>query len=81
MAAVSITPLVISAFKTPDVVKGWELPPPMVIPDEPVDNPPVTITPVKPATAPDTKTFDSTVPTPSRNAQDNVRMILFRMML
>jgi protein TonB len=56
MAAVSITPAVISAFKTPDVVeKGWELPPPMVIPDEPVDNPPVTITPVKPATAPDTK--------------------------
>lgn len=74
MAAVSITPAVISAFKTPDVVeKGWELPPPMVIPDEPVDNPPVTITPVKPATAPDTKTFDSTVPTPSRNAQDNVK--------
>lgn len=74
MAAVSITPAVISAFKTPEVTdKPWELPPPMVIPDEPVEKPPVTITPVKPATAPDAKTFDSTVPTPSSTAQDNVK--------
>ncbi|WP_250252991.1 energy transducer TonB [Chryseobacterium sp. Marseille-Q3244] len=74
MAAVSITPFVISAFKGPEVIEQpWELPPPMVIPDEPVDTPPVTIAPVKPATAPDTKTFDSTVPTPSRNATDNVK--------
>ena len=74
MAAVSITPFVISAFKGPEVIEQpWELPPPMVIPDEPVDTPPVTIAPVKPATAPDTKTFDSTVPTPSRNAPDNVK--------
>lgn len=75
MAAVSITPAVISAFKTDTPI------------DRTVDDgertikvfnvqekdPPVTITPVKPATAPDTKTFDSTVPTPSKDAQDNVK--------
>lgn len=64
MAAVSITPFVISAFKSPDVVQPtWELPPPMVIPDEP-ETPPVKIEPVKPASAPAVKTYDNTVPEP-----------------
>ncbi|MGI9583854.1 energy transducer TonB [Chryseobacterium sp. RRHN12] len=73
MAAVSITPFVVSAFKTAEPTdKIWELPPPVIIPDDPVA-PPVKITPVKPETAPNTKTFDSTVPTPSSTAQDNVK--------
>ncbi|MDM1553000.1 energy transducer TonB [Chryseobacterium indologenes] len=75
LAAISITPLAISAFKTEPVAEG---PGGVIIdfmpeiPDTQV-TPPVTITPVKPAAAPDTKTFDSTVPTPSRDAQDNVK--------
>lgn len=75
MAAVSITPAVISAFKDPVVVQTSCGIGPINIQDvdTPEITPPVTITPVKPATAPDTKTFDSTVPTPSRYAQDNVK--------
>lgn len=75
LAAISITPFAISAFKTEPVTKEPEG---VIIgfmpetPDVPV-TPPVTIAPVKPATAPNTKTFDSTVPTPSRDAQDNVK--------
>ncbi|MDR6370443.1 protein TonB [Chryseobacterium bernardetii] len=73
MAAVSITPFVISAFKTAETTdKIWELPPPVIIPDDPVA-PPVKITPVKPEAAPNTKTFNSIVPTPSSTAQDNVK--------
>ncbi|WP_160138447.1 energy transducer TonB [Chryseobacterium sp. c4a] len=75
MAAVSITPAVISAFKSDVPVQrtgddGKRI---FHVVDVPEKDPPVTITPVKPATAPDTKTFDSTVPTPSRDAQDNVK--------
>ncbi|SDI10498.1 hypothetical protein [Chryseobacterium jejuense] len=75
MAAVSITPAVISAFKAPVIQQTTCGIGPINIQDvdTPEVIPPVTITPVKPATAPDTKTFDSTVPTPSRNAQDNVK--------
>ncbi|REC47273.1 energy transducer TonB [Chryseobacterium pennipullorum] len=72
MAAVSITPFVISAFKTPEVVKPtWTLPPPVLIPpdEETPKNPPVQI--VKTVIPPNTKTFDSTIPTPSANAEDN----------
>lgn len=74
MAAVSITPFVISALKPVETITdgGYVLPPPVLIPDDPVA-PPVKITPVKPETAPNTKTFDSTVPTPSSTAQDNVK--------
>ncbi|QBA22760.1 energy transducer TonB [Chryseobacterium indologenes] len=74
MAAVSITPFVISAMKPVEVITdgGYVLPPPVLIPDDPVA-PPVKITPVKPEVAPNTKTFDSTVPTPSSTAQDNVK--------
>jgi len=74
MAAVSITPFVISAFKTTEVITdgGYVLPPPMIIPDDPVI-PPVKITPVKPEVDSNTKTFDSTVPTPSSDAKDDVK--------
>ncbi|PWW19759.1 MULTISPECIES: energy transducer TonB [unclassified Chryseobacterium] len=74
MAAVSITPFVISALKPVEVITdgGYVLPPPVLIPDDPVA-PPVKITLVKPEVAPNTKTFDSTVPTPSSTAQDNVK--------
>lgn len=75
MAAVSITPAVISAFKTDAPVNrtidnGERT---IKVFNVPEKDPPVTITPVKPATAPDVKTFDSTVPTPSSTAQDNVK--------
>lgn len=76
MAAVSITPAVISAFKSDVVVNrtgddGKRII--KVVDVQEKDPPVVKITPVKPATAPDVKTFDSTVPTPSRNAPDNVK--------
>lgn len=76
MAAVSITPAVISAFKSDVVVNrtgddGRRII--KVVDVQEKDPPVIKITPVKPATAPDEKTFDSTVPTPSRNAQDNVK--------
>ena len=75
LAAASLTPLVISAFKAEPAAKGPEgvvIDFIQDIPDNPVA-PPVKITPVKPETAPNTKTFDSTVPTPSSTAQDNVK--------
>ncbi|MGG7466831.1 energy transducer TonB [Chryseobacterium arthrosphaerae] len=66
MAAVSITPFVISAFKTPEVITGggYVLPPPINIQEvDPPKDPPVQI--VKPATpAPAVKTYDNTVPEP-----------------
>lgn len=73
LAAVSITPLAISAFKTdvphkePEGVKIDFTP---VIPDEPAV-PPARIVTVKPAVPPNTKSFDSTVPTPSTTAPDD----------
>ncbi|AZB25219.1 energy transducer TonB [Chryseobacterium rhizoplanae] len=75
MAAVSITPAVISALKGPSITEqiiACDFGP---IDIKNVDTPEVIppIETVKPATAPDAKTFDSTVPTPSRKAQDNVK--------
>ncbi|AZA92696.1 Uncharacterised protein [Chryseobacterium nakagawai] len=75
MAAVSITPAVISALKGPSITEkiiACDFGP---IDIKNVDTPEVIppIETIKPATAPDTKTFDSTVPTPSRNAPDNVK--------
>ncbi|PWN68889.1 energy transducer TonB [Chryseobacterium phosphatilyticum] len=66
MAAVSITPFVISAFKSPETTQEpWTLPPPIQIQDvddRPKD-PPAQI--VKPETpAPAVKTYDATVPEP-----------------
>lgn len=76
MAAISITPAVISAFKSDVIVErtGDEgIRVIKAIPPAREEDPPIKINPVKPATAPDKKTFDSTIPTPSRNAPDNVK--------
>lgn len=69
LAAVSITPVLMNAFKTTPVEDGggYELPPPMVIPE--YETPPAAVVP--PATqAPGTRTYDSSVPTPSHQAPD-----------
>ncbi|MEJ5104945.1 energy transducer TonB [Chryseobacterium sp. MYb328] len=73
MAAVSITPVVISAFKGPEILHTSCDIGPINIQnvDTPEVAPPVEI--IKPTTAPDKRTFDSTVPTPSSTAQDNVK--------
>jgi len=70
LAAISITPMVISAFKTTEVI--IETPPPFILKDvREVELPPVkteTVKPVQPVTPPNTKQFDSTVPTPVKDA-------------
>lgn len=74
MAAVSITPFVLSAMKSDVVIDRIEdngerrI---IKIVEPPEKDPPVQI--VKTVTPPNTKTFDSTVPTPSSKAQDNVK--------
>lgn len=73
MAAVSITPFVISTFKGPVTTQTTCTVGPIEIQD--VDTPEV-VPPariVKPVAPPNTKTFDSTVPTPSSTAKDNVK--------
>ena len=74
MAAMSITPFVISAMKS-DVAVGRikdngerRI---IKIVEPPEKDPPVQI--VKTVTPPNTKTFDSTVPTPSSDAKDDVK--------
>ncbi|WP_431608616.1 energy transducer TonB [Chryseobacterium sp. 'Rf worker isolate 10'] len=66
MAAVSLTPFVISAFKTPEVITdgGFVLPPPMIIPEEnkPKDPPVQIVKPTPPA--PVVKTYDDRLPEP-----------------
>ncbi|MGH1515897.1 energy transducer TonB [Chryseobacterium sp. JK1] len=74
MAAVSITPFVISALKVEPTAKGPEGVIIDFIPEIPEQvKPPVKITPVAPTVSSNKKTFDSTVPTPSSTAQDNVK--------
>lgn len=66
LAAASLTPLVISAFKTEGkqvLTDGVEIEFTPITPDEPIA-PPVKIEPVKPASAPAVKTYDNTVPEP-----------------
>ncbi|MEJ5051861.1 energy transducer TonB [Chryseobacterium culicis] len=75
MAAVSITPFVISALQGPSITEkiiACDFGPfDVKNVDTPEVVPPVeTIKPVAPS---NTKTFDSTVPTPSSTAQDNVK--------
>lgn len=71
LAAVSITPMLISAFKTaetPTDSGGFVLPPPI---DVEIYNPPAEVLP--PQAAPivkSVKEFDSTVPTPTREADE-----------
>lgn len=65
LAAISITPVVINAFKTPEITDagGYKLPPPIIIDDyEPT--PPVTVVPPKSTLPPKVKTEDTTVPEP-----------------
>lgn len=65
LAAISITPVIINAFKTPEITDagGYELPPPVIIDDyEPT--PPVTVVPPKSTLPPKVKTEDTTVPEP-----------------
>ncbi|WP_415326174.1 energy transducer TonB [Chryseobacterium sp. MMS23-Vi53] len=71
LAAISLTPVLINAFKSPEVVDGggYVLPPPIIIDEYDDTPPPATVVPPTAASAP-VKTFDNTVPTPSRNAPD-----------
>ncbi|CAI8902880.1 energy transducer TonB [Chryseobacterium sp. IT-36CA2] len=66
MAAVSLTPFVISAFKTPEVITdgGFVLPPQMIIPEEnkPKDPPAQIVKPTPPAPA--VKAYDDRLPEP-----------------
>lgn len=72
LAAISITPLVISAFKSVEPVTdngGYVLPPPMIIPDDPTVKPPVTVVPPQTASAP-VKTIDDRLPEPVANPRN-----------
>jgi hypothetical protein len=68
LAAISITPMIISAFRTVEPVTdgGFVLPPPMIIPDDPTVKPPAAVVPPQPAPAP-VKTFDDRLPEPTAN--------------
>jgi len=72
LAAISITPMVISAFKTVEKVVPIEpvYRPMDILPNDEVAKPkPIeTVKPVQPVTPPNTKQFDSTVPTPTKDA-------------
>lgn len=74
LAAISITPLVISAFKTTEVITdgGYVLPPPMKNVDRP-DDPPATVLPPQKVTPPppSVKQYNATVVTPTRNADES----------
>ncbi len=71
LAAVSLTPLAVNAFKNPEMIETeiYELPPPVII-EEYDETPPVKVLPLKITTVPNVKTYDSSVPTPSRTAPD-----------
>lgn len=68
LAAISITPIVINALRTPDVsdTGGYVLPPPVYIAE--TEDPPATVLPPKATPPPSVKQFDNTVPTPTKNA-------------
>lgn len=73
LAAVSIIPTVVSAFKTVEEPKEiYELPPPIII-DEPAVKPPEKVTIPEKATPPppSVKQFDSQVVTPTKNADES----------
>ncbi|SDQ11211.1 protein TonB [Chryseobacterium soldanellicola] len=79
LAAISITPFAISAFKeeapteAPPII--YDLIDPTVPPDV-VETPPIKIEPVKPTSTPDVKQYDSTVPTPTNNAVEPVKQVI-----
>ncbi len=66
-ACLALSPVVINAFKTPDVVVHTtpELPPYNIRPIDDLPDPPVQLTKPQPATP--VQTYDSTVPTPTAN--------------
>lgn len=68
LAVMSITPMIISAFRTTEVITDTELttPPPMIIPDDPTVKPPAAVMPPQPAPA-QVKTYDDRVPEPTAN--------------
>lgn len=68
LAAISITPMIISAFRTVEPVTdgGFVLPPPMIIPDDPTVKPPAAVVPPQPAPV-QVKTFDDRIPEPTAN--------------
>ncbi|MCX8532943.1 energy transducer TonB [Chryseobacterium luquanense] len=73
LAAVSIIPTIVSAFKTVEEPKEiYELPPPIII-DEPAVKPPEKITLPEKVTPPppSVKQFDSQVVTPTKNADES----------
>ncbi|MDQ1802417.1 energy transducer TonB [Chryseobacterium sp. CKR4-1] len=76
LAAVSITPLIISAFSNSTPVHVPVDGPPVVInlkdPATPEQTPPVQI--VKPVTPPNTKQYDSQIPTPAAHAIEPVKV-------
>jgi protein TonB len=71
LAAISVTPVIMNAFKTHEITKdgGFVLPPPVII-DEYETPPPAAVVPPKTTVPPNVKTYDSSVPTPSRQATD-----------
>jgi len=71
LAAVSVTPVIMNAFKTHEITKdgGFVLPPPVII-DEYETPPPAAVVPPKTTVPPNVKTYDNSVPTPSRQAPD-----------
>lgn len=76
LAAISITPLVISAFKTEPSIHVPTDGPPVIIKLDRVDrpdNPPVKVEPVKPVSPPNVKQFDNTVPTPTKDAVEPIK--------
>ncbi|PIF44667.1 protein TonB [Chryseobacterium sp. 52] len=77
LAAISITPLVISAFRTEPSVHVPTDGPPVVIKLKKIDQserPPVEIVkPVQPVAPPNVKQFDSSVPTPTKDAIEPIK--------
>ncbi|MDF2553503.1 MAG: energy transducer TonB [Chryseobacterium sp.] len=78
LAAVSLTPMLISAFKTVEKVVPNEpiYRPVDILPNDDIAKPkPVeTVKPVQPVAPPNTKQFDSTVPTPTKEAVEPAKI-------
>jgi len=73
LAAISLTPMLISAFKTTEIVQagGYVLPPPVLIQDDPIVKPPVKIEPVKATPPPSVKQYNAALVTPTRDADES----------
>jgi len=75
LAAISITPVIINAFKTPEITDsgGFVLPPPIIF-DEIETPPPAAIVPPKATVAPMLKTEDTTVPDPKATVENEKKV-------